>query len=166
MFGSSQSGANAYAKVGVETGVVSANPHTLVVMLFEGAMVAVTAAIQHMRSGDIPAKGIAISKAIMIIDNGLRASLDKQAGGSIALNLDSLYEYMSTRLVIANAKNQQSILEEIYDLLKGLKNAWETIGTGSPSATGSPAQPQAASTQPPLPAYDALAPNTSSLVKA
>lgn len=160
MFGSPKNGASAYAKVGVETGVVAANPHTLIVMLFEGAMVAVASAIQHMQSGNIADKGIAISKAITIIEDGLRASLDKNAGGGIALNLDSLYEYMSTRLVIANAKNQPAILEEVYQLLKGLKSAWETIGaqaTAKPQETAAPAK---------IPGYDSLAPQTSSIVKA
>ncbi|WP_136416228.1 flagellar export chaperone FliS [Herbaspirillum sp. ST 5-3] len=160
MFGSTNSGAKAYAKVGVETGVAAASPHKLVVMLFEGAMVAVASGIQHMQSGDTAAKGAAISKAISIIDSGLRASLDKQVGGEIALNLDALYEYMSTRLVIANLKNQPKILEEVYQLLKGLKDAWEAI-TPVPTA-GGPDQQSAPAPQP----YDPLAPQQSRLVKA
>lgn len=161
MFGSSANGAKAYATVGVETGVVAASPHKLVVMLFEGALVAISSAIQHMQSGDIARKGEAISKAIMIIESGLRASLDKKVGGEVAVNLDALYEYMSSRLVIANLKNQTAILEEVYQLLKGLKDAWESISPGS----GAPQQ----QTQPSAPskAYDALAPQAPSrLVKA
>jgi flagellar secretion chaperone FliS len=128
MFGSPRAGANVYAKVGMETGVAAADPHKLIVMLFEGAMVAVASAIQHMQAGDVEKKGAAISKAIMIIDAGLRASLNKNSGGGLALNLDSLYEYMGRRLVTANLKNQPQVLEEVYQLLKGLKSAWETIG--------------------------------------
>lgn len=134
MFGSSRNGASAYAAVGVETGVAAASPHKLVVMLFEGAMVAVASAIQHMQAGDIAGKGKAISKAISIIDNGLRASLDKKVGGEIALNLDALYEYMSSRLLIANLKNQPQVLEEVHQLLKGLKSAWEAINPTSASS--------------------------------
>ncbi|HJW54196.1 MAG TPA: flagellar export chaperone FliS [Burkholderiaceae bacterium] len=162
MFGSATSGAGAYAKVGVETGVAAASPHKLVVMLFEGAMVAIASAIQHMQAGDIAAKGKAISKAISIIDSGLRASLDKKVGGEVALNLDALYEYMSSRLLTANLKNQPKILEEVYQLLKGLKDAWEAI-TPPAANTEQQAQPQAA---PKTQAYDALAPQTSRLVKA
>lgn len=157
MFGSPHNGANAYAKVGMETGVAAADPHSLVVMLFEGAMVAVSSAIQHMQAGDIEKKGAAISKAIMIIDAGLRASLNKEAGGGLALNLDALYEYMSRRLLIANLKNQVQVLEEVHQLLKGLKSAWETIGN-KPADT----MPEA-----PLPRVDyQSAPQSSSLVKA
>lgn len=160
MFGSTPNGARAYASVGIETGVAAASPHKLVIMLFEGAMVAISSAMQHMQSGDIPAKGAAISKAIMIIDNGLRASLDKTTGGDIALNLDALYDYMSSRLIVANLKNQPQILDEIHQLLKGLKDAWESIS----STNGSAQQPA----QPPEPSpSDPLAPQASSrLVKA
>lgn len=164
MFGSSKSGANAYATVGVETGVAAASPHKLVVMLFEGTMVAIASAIQHMQAGDIVAKGKAISKAITIIDNGLRASLDKNVGGEVALNLDALYEYMTNRLLIANLKNQPKILEEVYQLVKGLKDAWEAI---TPSIEKqSVEQPQAAAQQAPRNPYDPLAPQPSRLVKA
>ncbi len=78
MFGSAQQGASAYANIGIETGVVAATPHRLVVMLYEGALVAIAQAITHMKAGNIPAKGQAISKAVMIIESGLRASLDKK----------------------------------------------------------------------------------------
>ncbi len=128
MFGSAQKGVNAYAKVGIETGVAAASPHKLIVMLFEGALVAVSMAIAHMKAGDIPAKGKAISKAILIIDSGLRAALDKKAGGDIAESLDSLYEYMGNRLLMANLKNQPEILEEVHRLLSELKGAWDAIG--------------------------------------
>jgi flagellar protein FliS len=140
MFGSSARGANAYANVSIETGVAAATPHKLIVMLFDGALVAVTTALAHMRAKNIAAKGQAISKAIMIIDSGLRASLDKKVGGQIAASLDSLYEYMSNRLLIANLKNQPEILEEVHRLLSDLKSAWVEIGqraevAGSSAAT-------------------------------
>lgn len=128
MFGSSQArGANAYAKVGIETGVIAASPHKLIVMLFEGAIVAISNAIHHMNNGDIAAKGHSISKAIAIIDSGLRASLDKKTGGEIALSLDSLYEYMNNRLVLANLNNQIELLIEVQELLRDLKASWEAI---------------------------------------
>jgi flagellar secretion chaperone FliS len=162
MFGSTANGAKAYATVGVETGVVAASPHKLVVMLFEGALVAISSAIQHMQSGDIARKGEAISKAITIIESGLRVSLDKKVGGEVALNLDALYEYMSNRLVIANLKNQQNVLEEVYQLLKGLKDAWESIAPPPGDTVPQQAQPSV-----PPKAYDALAPQAPSrLVKA
>jgi flagellar protein FliS len=158
MFGSPQSGVNAYVKVGEETGVAAASPHQLIVMLFDGALVAVRAAQQYMKSGNIPAKGQSISKAIMIIDGGLRASLNLEVGGDIAKNLSALYEYMSKQLLIANLKNQPETLEMVHGLLLDLKEAWEAIGT-KPAAPTEQAAPK-------MPAYDALAPKTSRLMKA
>jgi len=128
MFGSRQTGVNAYAKVGMETGVVAASPHKLIVMLFDGALVSIANALMHMRSNNIGEKGKAISKAILIVDSGLRAALDKKAGGDIAEGLDSLYEYMSARLLEANLKNDVEILEEVRRLLTELRDAWNQIG--------------------------------------
>jgi flagellar protein FliS len=126
-----KSGANAYARVGVETGVVAADPHQLIVMLFEGAQVALVNGLQHMKNGNVAEKGKAMSSAIMIIENGLRASLDKSVGGEIAMNLDALYGYMSNRLLVANMNNQPEIIEEVQNLLGEIKTAWDQI---SPSA--------------------------------
>ncbi|HEX2605033.1 MAG TPA: flagellar export chaperone FliS [Oxalicibacterium sp.] len=131
MFGTMKSGANAYARVGVETGVVAADPHQLIVMLFEGAQVALVNGLQHMKNGNVAEKGKAMSSAIMIIENGLRASLDKSVGGEIAMNLDALYGYMSNRLLVANMNNQPEIIEEVQNLLGEIKTAWDQI---SPSA--------------------------------
>jgi flagellar protein FliS len=135
MFGSRQTGVHAYAKVGMETGVVAASPHKLIVMLFDGALVALNAAVHGMRSGNIGEKGKSISKAIMIIDSGLRAALDKKAGGEIAEGLDSLYEYMSGRLLTANITNDPAILEEVQRLLIELRDAWNAIAD-TPAVTG------------------------------
>lgn len=142
MFGSMKSGANAYARVSVETGVLAASPHKLIVMLFEGATVALNTATQQMAAGDIAAKGKAISKAIAIIEDGLRASLDRKAGGEIAANLDALYQYMTGRLVIANRDNDAAILAEVLRLLGELKGAWEAIG--NPANNAAPASGAAA----------------------
>ncbi|MEV4779202.1 flagellar export chaperone FliS [Burkholderia sp. LMU1-1-1.1] len=135
MFGSRHTGVHAYANVGMETGVVAASPHKLIVMLFDGALVALSTALNGMRSGNIAEKGKSISKAIMIIDSGLRAALDKKAGGEIAEGLDALYEYMSGRLVTANITNEPAILEEVQRLLIELRDAWNAIAD-TPAATG------------------------------
>ncbi|WDZ98046.1 flagellar export chaperone FliS [Herbaspirillum sp. WKF16] len=135
MFGSMKRGANAYANIGVETGVLAASPHKLITMLFDGALVAIALAKKYMAEGDIKHKGESITKAILIIDNGLRASLNKNVGGELALNLDSLYEYMSRRLFEANATNNPAILTEIHGLLDDIRSAWEQIGPNAGPAS-------------------------------
>ena len=127
MFGSVQKGANAYASVGLETGVAAASPHKLVVMLFDGALTSLAIALTEMRAKNVAAKGRAISKAIRIIEEGLRASLDKSAGGDIAGSLDSLYEFIARRLVQANLENRPEYIEEAQRLLGELRGAWLAI---------------------------------------
>jgi flagellar secretion chaperone FliS len=145
MFGSSPRGFNAYAKVGLETNISSASPHKLIVMLYDGALVAILKALTHMKSGNIAEKGKAVSHAIAIIDNGLRASLDRNAGGQIAQSLDSLYDYMSRQLLLGNLENKPEKLEEVQRLLADLRGAWNTIGE-----TPAVAAPQADANRAPL----------------
>ncbi|HEX8786313.1 MAG TPA: flagellar export chaperone FliS [Telluria sp.] len=128
MFGTMKRGVNAYANVSLETGIASASPHKLIVMLYDGVLAALLKAKNNMIVRNIPAKGAAISQAITIIDNGLRVSLDLKAGGEIAENLDALYDYMSRRLFQANLKNDVAIVEEVHRLLSELREAWVAIG--------------------------------------
>lgn len=124
----SHSALNAYSRAGVETSIAGASPHKLVMMLFDGAILAILRGKAYMEQGNVAAKGESISKAIAIIDNGLKVSLDEEAGGELAVNLKALYEYMSNRLLMANLKNDVAGLDEVSNLLGELKGAWEQIG--------------------------------------
>lgn len=126
------SGTKAYAQVSIESGVMSANPHQLIEMLFDGANSALVRARLFMQQGDIVAKGEAISKAINIIDNGLKAGLDQENGGEIATNLSALYDYMIRRLLQANLRNDCQAIEEVEELLGNIAKAWKQI---SPKAS-------------------------------
>lgn len=142
MFGFN-AGVNAYARVGVETGVVAANPTRLIVMLYEGAITACNLAIKHIREQDYAGKSAALTKAISIIENGLRASLDKKSGGAIAESLDSLYAYMSRRLYSANSQSDIAAVEEVVRLLNELNEAWAALANQPATALASqePQQP-------------------------
>jgi flagellar protein FliS len=120
-------GAAAYRKIGLETEAQSASPHRLVLMLFEGAQLAVANAQHHMRAGHIAEKGQSISRAIEIIASGLQSSLDLESGGELAERLEALYEYMGQRLLHANLHNDQAALTEVVQLLGELKGAWAEI---------------------------------------
>ena len=119
-------GASQYKQVGAQSGVESATPHRLIQMLLEGALEKINLAKGYMQRGDTAMKGTHISWAISIID-GLRMSLDKDAGGEIAANLDSLYDYMGRRLVEANLRNDIKMLDEVSGLLIEIKSAWDVI---------------------------------------
>ncbi len=87
-----KSGIQAYAQVSVESAVLSASPHQLVVLLFDGALSAMKKAMILIEQGDIPGKGQALGKAINIISNGLQSGLNHEVGGELTTNLDSLYD--------------------------------------------------------------------------
>lgn len=126
-----------YKNVGLESGVAAADPHKLILMLYQGALLAIASAKNQMLRKQISEKGSSITKAIKIIDEGLKACLDVKAGGEIANNLSDLYDYMNQRLLIANLKNDTAILDEVSVLLAELKGAWESINpTTSTLQTG------------------------------
>lgn len=127
MFGMNKPGVSGYTQIAIETGVHAANPVQLIVMLYEGAIAACHSAMNHMQQRNIEQKGAMLAKAILIIESGLRLSLDKKAGGDIAENLDDLYAYMSARLATANVRNQPELVQEVIKLLNELKTAWETL---------------------------------------
>lgn len=128
MFSPAQSGANAYARVGIETGVMGASPHRLIAMLYEGARNAIALARMHLQSGNVAARGDAIGKAIRIVEEGLQQSLNLEAGGEIAHRLNALYAYIARRLLEANLKQSESMLTEVDGLLATLQEAWTGIG--------------------------------------
>jgi flagellar secretion chaperone FliS len=128
MYSPGQAGANAYARVGVQTGVMGASPHRLIAMLYQGARQAIAQARMFMQQNNIGARGAAISKAIGIIESGLQESLNMEAGGEIAQRLNTLYTYMARRLLDANLNQDETMLVEVDNLLATLEEAWVGIG--------------------------------------
>ncbi|XTZ39939.1 flagellar export chaperone FliS [Salmonella enterica] len=129
----SNNGAQAYQRVGVESAVMSASPHQLIVMLFDGALSALVRARLFLENKQMAEKGLALSKAINIIDNGLKAGLDMDVEGGLPQNLAALYEYMVRRLLQANLHNDMEAIVEVEVLLTNIADAWKQIGNGTPS---------------------------------
>lgn len=128
-FRQSQQLAAAYRQVGAETAVYSgASPHQLVQMLFDGYLEAINQAKGHLRAGKTEQKGRAITRAVRIVDEGLRASLNLKDGGSLAQDLHDLYGYVTMRLTLANLRNDENGLEECARLMRPLRDAWKSIG--------------------------------------
>ena len=130
------SGVQAYQKVGLESAVLSASPHQLAVMLFDGAHSALVRARLFLEQGNIPAKGEALSKAINIIDNGLKAGLNMEVESDLPENLAALYDYMVRRLLHANLRNDAEAIVEVEVLLNNIADAWKQIGPNATSIAG------------------------------
>ncbi|WP_019571319.1 flagellar export chaperone FliS [Thioalkalivibrio sp. ALMg3] len=119
-------GVNQYRQSGALAEAQVADPYRLIQMLFEGALERIAVAKGAMQQGNVALKGEKIGKAIDIVES-LRAVLDHKHNGELAGNLDSLYEYMSRRLLEANAKNDPVALDEVAKLLREIKAGWDDI---------------------------------------
>ena len=131
MFGNARNAISAYQKVGLDAAIEVADPHRLILLLFSGAQAAIGNARVAMQEEQIAARGEAISKAIDIIGNGLKVSLDLEQGGELAERLNALYDYLVLRLLRANMDNDSRALEEVPSSLEEVHGAWREI---SPNA--------------------------------
>lgn len=123
----SQGFTNSYRSVGLETGVEAASPHRLVAMLFDGVLESIAHARGAIQAGQIEAKGRAIGRAVRIIEEGLKGSLDANGGGALAADLGQLYGYVVQRLTYANLRNDSAALDECQRLIEPLREAWTSI---------------------------------------
>jgi len=114
------------ADVYKQTSVTTADPKRLILMCYEGAISNLKTAKEKYVSGDYETKGKSLQKVYDIMDV-LMQSLDFKKGGSIAKNLDALYNYLSRRLLEADLKKDLTAIDDVIHLLEELKSAWEEI---------------------------------------
>lgn len=119
--------ANTYRTVGLETSVTGASPHQLVGLLFDALQQSLASAKGAILSGDVPAKGRAISRAVRILEEGLKAGLDTKRGGELAANLSSLYDYCIFKTTEANLRNDAALLDEVIGLIQPVADGWNQI---------------------------------------
>lgn len=118
---------NAYQAVQVDAAILGANPHELIAKLLAKAIDSTIKAKGYMADGDIENKSAHIKIAVSIISDGLRSSLDMEAGGELAQRLDALYEYMLGQLMKAHINNDVAILDGVVSLLAEIKSGWDGI---------------------------------------
>lgn len=123
---------SAYRQVGVQSMVDSASPQQLIKMLFDGLLASINAARGAIERGDINEKVRHIGKAVRILQEGLLGALDREQGGELAGNLASLYEYCTTQLTLANARNDASMVDEVAGLVSTVAQGWNEI-TNAPA---------------------------------
>lgn len=126
---------SAYRQVGVQSMVDSASPQQLIKMLFDGLLASINAARGAIERGDINEKVRHIGKAVRILQEGLLSALDHEKGGELAGNLAALYEYCTTRLTLANARNDVGMVDEVAGLVSTVAQGWNEI-TNAPASAG------------------------------
>lgn len=121
-----------YRQNSVAGSVEGADPHQLVGMLLDGAIEGIRRAKGELALGDVAAKGASITRAIAIAGE-LRACLDHKVDPVFSQRLDSLYEYVSRRLLQAQLNNDAAALDEAVRLLTPIRDGWHAIrGSGDP----------------------------------
>jgi len=125
----SRPSAEQYRQAQVEGAVMEADPHRLVALLLSGACERIRLAEACLARGDQARKGKAIGEACAIVGH-LNGSLDHEAGGEVAANLSSLYDYVARRLTEANLHNDGGALVESLGLLGEVGSAWDAIAPG------------------------------------
>jgi flagellar protein FliS len=123
--------ATAYNRVAIDARAEVASPHELINMLFDGVLAALSQAQGAMERADAPSKNKALTKAIRLIGEGLRASLDPQ-GGDLTVNLDNLYGYCCQRLTEANLRNDLALVLEVRKLIQTVADGWKQIDGATP----------------------------------
>lgn len=113
-----------YINIGLETEVMGASPERLISLLFRGAQTALAQARHHLHNGNIAERGKALSKAIDIVDTGLKASVDAERGGEVARHLVAAYDLIIRDLMQANLHQDEAKLDSATRLLDNLAEAW------------------------------------------
>jgi flagellar protein FliS len=116
----------AYQSAVSHGGVAASDPHGLVLLLMNGALERIAKARGCIANNAYAEKAQLIHRSVQIIDQ-LRNSLNLQAGGSVAENLDKLYEYMGRRLLNGSVENSLPALDEVNKLLSGIRDSWAQI---------------------------------------
>ncbi len=126
MYATNPLAAKSYQNLALETSIADASPHRLISLLYAGALEAIARARGALSNEDTTGRGKAVNRAIRIIDEGLRHSLDLNSY-SLAQDLDRLYDYMIRRLFSAHRHASDAMLVEVAGLLSGLNEAWLAI---------------------------------------
>lgn len=120
------SAARQYQQIDLQSEIAGATPHRLIQLMMQRVLSKVAVARGHMERGTVNEKGSAISDTISLI-SGLQASLNHKPNAKLSGNFDALYDYMVRRLLEANLRNDSSILDEVSDLMREVKEAWDAI---------------------------------------
>ncbi len=125
--GSRAPAARMYRDVNARTAIEGASPHKLVSMLYQAVAGEIAAARGALARRDVVEKGRAIGHAVRVIEEGLMAPLDLQAGGLLAANLRDLYQFVVDRLTWGNLKSDDAALAEGARVIDSLRETWEAI---------------------------------------
>ncbi len=106
------------------TEILTANKEAILLLLYEGAVRFLKQAIQAIEKKDISEKSRLIGRVQDII-NELKATLNHKEGGELPASLESLYNFITDRLISANQDNSVEKLNEALGIIVTLQEAWQ-----------------------------------------
>jgi flagellar protein FliS len=109
-----------------EAAVRGASPVRLVILLYEQAIEDLRRAVASQGRGDIEGRTHAIDHALLVIGH-LQATLDKNQGGQVALNLEHFYSQLRASLVEAQFAQSTALLEQPIAHLMQVHEAWREV---------------------------------------
>lgn len=115
-----------YQHSSIDSAMPAASPHQLVAMLLQGALDRIAQARGAASNGDRQLRIRNVGAAISIVEY-LNLSLDRAAGGPIAERLTALYDFCLRHLAQANGADDPKMLEEVADVLRPIKQAWDAM---------------------------------------
>lgn len=113
-----------------QTEVQSRTPLELVVMLYDGGLAFIHQARAAIERNDIPARRDATTRALAVVSQ-LQSTLNMEAGGDVARQLDELYSWITGRILAATMDNRVEPLDEAARVLAMLRDSWVTIANGA-----------------------------------
>jgi flagellar protein FliS len=123
------------------TKVETAGKMELIIMCYEKTLQALHEAKAFIEAKEYEKKAHKLQLSLDII-HGLQTSLNFEKGGQIAKNLDSIYSYITRRLLQGDIKKDIPIYDECIRILSELKEAWDKIAGGQAEESRvMPAQP-------------------------
>ncbi|MGI6662022.1 MAG: flagellar export chaperone FliS [Bacillota bacterium] len=111
-----------YRQMSIET----AAPAELVLMLYNRALRTMEEAADCLGRKDMERSNQRLQKAQDIVDE-LRFSLNIEAGGKLASDLAAVYEYVNSRLLMANIKKDASFVGEAARVLTEIRDGWAEV---------------------------------------
>jgi len=109
-----------------QTQFFTTNPSKLILMCYEGAISSLKLARDNYLAGRFEAKAGALQKCLDILHE-LNAILDLEKGGECAVNLRSLYVYMTQALTEADLKRDIETMDQVITMLEELESAWKVV---------------------------------------
>jgi flagellar protein FliS len=120
----------AYNNVNIESTMLAADPHKIVLMMLDGALESMAQAKGAIERKDLALKSKQITKSVNIL-TALRSALDKDAEPVISKNFDDLYSYCINKLNDASVSLDIAVIDEVHTFLVPLRDAWKEMPESS-----------------------------------